>query len=76
VACFAFLVALGARSAFLAAVGAGLAASVELPSRLWIAFQIRLTADFRSVNFLRREARNAVPDLDQPVRWPLGDQAG
>jgi hypothetical protein len=44
-AAFGFLVGLGA-----AAIGA---VSAEFPpSRLWIAFQIRLTADFRFVNFL------------------------
>src|SRR6202040_3121326 len=36
----------------LARSGAVVAASVAPPSRLWIAFQIRATADFRSVNFL------------------------
>ena len=42
----------GDLSAFLAAFGAALVASVLLsPFRLWIAYQIRLTADFRSVNF-------------------------
>src|SRR3989441_7402677 len=50
---FAFLPCFAAALALLARFGAVVAASAGLPpSRLWIAFQIRLTADFRSVNFL------------------------
>src|SRR5439155_11243617 len=47
----AFLPFFAAALALLARFGAAVAASAP-PSRLWIAFQIRLTADFRSVNFL------------------------
>src|SRR6266849_6245246 len=47
-----FLLALAPASGLLARSVAVVASSVEPPSRLWIAFQIRLTADFRSVNFL------------------------
>src|SRR6266849_1269622 len=53
VAVFAFLGCFAGDLALLAGFGAAVAASAApLPSRLWIAFQIRLTADFRSVNFL------------------------
>src|SRR2546426_6877984 len=49
----AFLPCFAAALALLARFGAVVAASAGLPpSRLWIAFQIRLTADFRSANFL------------------------
>ena len=49
----AFLPCFAAALALLARFGAVVTASAGLPpSRLWIAFQIRLTADFRSVNFL------------------------
>ena len=37
--------------AFLDGFGAVVAASVAPPSRLWIAFQIRVAPDLRSVNF-------------------------
>src|SRR5438132_1680047 len=48
-----FLPFFAAALALLALFGAVVAGSAGLPpSRLWIAFQIRLTADFRSVNFL------------------------
>src|SRR5437667_8893934 len=48
----AFLPFFAAALALLAHFGAVVAASAGVPpSRLWIAFQIRLTADFRSVNF-------------------------
>ena len=50
-AVLAFLPCFAAALALLARFGAVVAASAGLPpSRLWIAFQIRLTADFRSVN--------------------------
>src|SRR5947208_16216244 len=49
----AFLPFFAAALALLARFGAVVAVSAGLPpSRLWITFQIRLTADFRSVNFL------------------------
>src|ERR1700681_668814 len=51
-AAVAFLLALAPASGLLARSVAVVAASVAPPSRLWIAFQIRLTADLRSVNFL------------------------
>src|SRR5881628_801088 len=52
-AALAFLPCFAPALALLARFGAVVAASAGLPpSRLWIAFQIRLTADFRSVNFL------------------------
>jgi hypothetical protein len=45
------------------------------PPRLWIAFQIRLTASFRFVNFLTGVRPGyTVPDLDQPVAGPLGSE--
>src|SRR5437867_38129 len=48
----AFFPFFAAALALLAPFGAFVAVSAGLPpSRLWIAFQIRLTADFRSVNF-------------------------
>src|SRR5437899_11721568 len=50
---FAFLPFFAAALALLALFGAVVAVSAALPpSRLWMAFQIRLTADLRSVNFL------------------------
>jgi hypothetical protein len=52
-AVFAFLGCFAAAFALLARFGAVVAASVAPPpSRLWIAFQMRAIADFRSVNFL------------------------
>src|SRR2546422_8575150 len=60
-AVLAFLPCFAAALALLARFGAVVAASAGLPpSRLWIAFQIRLTADFRSVNFLTG-ARPGIP---------------
>src|SRR5947209_14136125 len=47
----AFLPFFAAALALLAPFGAAVAVSAGVPpSRLWMAFQIRLTADFRSVN--------------------------
>ena len=51
-AVFAFLPFFPPAFGLLARSGAVVAASVAPPSRLWIAFQIRATADLRSVNFL------------------------
>src|SRR6266851_3507071 len=52
-AVFACLPVFAAALALLACFGAVVAVSAGLPpSRLWIAFQIRLTAAFRFVNFL------------------------
>ena len=52
------------------AAASGLAAGVS--PRLWIAFQMRVAAVLRSVNFLTgRSARQAVPDLDQPGGGPF-----
>src|SRR5260370_6334090 len=51
-AAVAFLPFFGLASGLLACCGAVVASSVAPPSRFWIAFQIPLTADFRSVNFL------------------------
>src|SRR5713101_1196318 len=59
-AAVAFLLTLALASGLLARSVAVVAWSVAPPSRLWIAFQIRLTADFRSVNFLTG-ARPGIP---------------
>jgi hypothetical protein len=52
VAGFAFLPCFPRAFGLLAHFGAVVAASVALPSRLWIAFQMRATADLRLVDFL------------------------
>src|SRR5213596_2250913 len=57
----AFLPAFPPALTLLARFGASVAVSAALPpSRLWIAFQIRATADFRSVNFFTR-VRPGIP---------------